>query len=73
VGGVLGLAIITTVSTSLVTDTIAKGIPAQQALVDGFHRGLLVAAALAAINVLVSLTTRQLVPDAEELAEAVPV
>jgi EmrB/QacA subfamily drug resistance transporter len=73
VGGVLGLAIITTVSTSLTTDLVAQGHPLQQALVDGFHRGLLVAAAFAAINVLVALTTRQLVPDAETLAEAVPV
>jgi EmrB/QacA subfamily drug resistance transporter len=72
VGGALGLAIITTVSTSRAGDLAASGVPLQQALVEGFQRGLLVAAGLAAVNVLVSLTSPQLVPDAEQLAEAVP-
>ena len=35
VGGVLGLAVITTVSTSLTTDLVARGVSMQQALVDG--------------------------------------
>jgi|tagenome__1003787_1003787.scaffolds.fasta_scaffold20941444_1 EmrB/QacA subfamily drug resistance transporter len=73
VGGALGLAIITTMSTSRVTDLITSGMPAQQALVEGFHRGLLVAALFAGVNILVSLTSPQLVPDAEQLAEAVAV
>jgi EmrB/QacA subfamily drug resistance transporter len=73
VGGVLGLAVITTVSTSLTTDSLTKGVSMQQALVDGFQRGLLVAAVFAAINLFVSLASPQLVPDAEELAEAVAV
>jgi EmrB/QacA subfamily drug resistance transporter len=73
VGGALGLAIITTVSTSRVGDLVASGMPAPQALVEGFHRGLLVAAVFAAVNVLVALGSPQLVPDAEQLAEAVAV
>jgi len=72
VGGALGLAIITTVSTSRAGDLAASGVPLQHALVEGFQRGLLVAAGFAAINVLISLTAPQLVPDAEQLAEAVP-
>jgi EmrB/QacA subfamily drug resistance transporter len=73
VGGALGLAIITTVSTSHVGDLITAGMPAQQALVEGFHRGLLVAAVFAGMNILVALASPQLVPDAEQLLEAVPV
>lgn len=73
VGGALGLAIITTISTSHVGDLITSGMPAQQALVEGFHRGLLVAAVFAAMNIVVSLASPQLVPDAEQLAEAVAV
>jgi EmrB/QacA subfamily drug resistance transporter len=73
VGGALGLAVITTMSTSRVGDLIAGGMPAQQALVEGFHRGLLVAALFAGVNILVALGSPQLVPNPEQLAEAVPV
>jgi EmrB/QacA subfamily drug resistance transporter len=73
VGGALGLAIITTLSTSHVGDLMAAGTPAQEALVEGFHRGLLVAAVFAGLNILVGLASPQLVPDAEQLAEAVAV
>lgn len=70
VGGALGLAVITTLSTSHVTGLVTGGTPLTEALVSGFHRGLLVAAAFAAVNVLISLTSVQVVPDEEELAEA---
>ncbi len=73
VGGVLGLAVITTLSTSNVTDALASGLAPQQALVEGFHRGLLVAAVFALANVVVGLASPKLVPDAEQLAEAVAV
>ncbi len=73
VGGVLGLAVITTLSTSKVTDALASGLAPQQALVEGFHRGLLVAAVFALANVVVGLASPKLVPDAEQLAEAVAV
>jgi EmrB/QacA subfamily drug resistance transporter len=73
VGGALGLAIITTLSTARVGDLVASGMPAQQALVEGFHRGLLVAAVFAGANILIALASPQLVPDAEQLAEAVAV
>jgi EmrB/QacA subfamily drug resistance transporter len=71
VGGALGLAVITTISTSRMGDLAAAGMPAQQALVEAFHRGLLVAAVFAGVNVLVALISPQLVPDPEQLAEAV--
>jgi EmrB/QacA subfamily drug resistance transporter len=70
VGGALGLAVITTLSTSHVTALITDGTSLDDALVSGFHRGLLVAAAFATVNVLVSLTSVQVVPDEEELTEA---
>jgi EmrB/QacA subfamily drug resistance transporter len=73
VGGVLGLAITSTLSTSQVAELLASGMPPQAALVQGFHRGLLVAALFAGINVLVALTSPQLIPDVEEMAEAVAV
>ena len=73
VGGALGLAVITTVSTSHVGDLVAGGMPAGAALVEGFHRGLLVAAVFAGVNMLVALISPQLVPDAEQIAEAVAV
>lgn len=73
VGGALGLAIITTLSTSHVTDLVAGGSDPVNALVEGFHRGLLVAAVFAGVNLLVALASPQLVPDAEQLAEAVAV
>jgi hypothetical protein len=38
--------------------------------VAGFHRGLLVAAAFAVINVAVTLASPRLAPNAEQIAEA---
>jgi EmrB/QacA subfamily drug resistance transporter len=70
VGGALGLAVITTLSTSHVTSLVAGGTRLTDALVSGYHRGLLVAAAFAAVNVAIALSSVQVVPDEEELAEA---
>ncbi len=70
VGGALGLAVITTFATSRVTELATQGVPMQDAVVAGFHRGLLIAAAFAAVNFAVSLVSPQVVPDAEQLLEA---
>jgi EmrB/QacA subfamily drug resistance transporter len=70
VGGALGLAIVTTLSVSRTTDALTHGVPQQQALVDGFQRGLLVAAAFAVANVVLTLASPQLQPTAEQLTEA---
>jgi EmrB/QacA subfamily drug resistance transporter len=70
VGGAIGLAVATTLSLSRTTSALASGASQQQALVDGFHRGLIVAAVFAAINVLVTLVSPKLAPSAEQIAEA---
>lgn len=70
VGGALGLAIVTTFSITRTTDAVAQGSGQQQALVEGFHRGLMVATGFAILNLVVTLATPQLRPDAEQVAEA---
>jgi predicted MFS family arabinose efflux permease len=70
VGGALGLAIVTTLSISRTTDALSQGVAQQQALVEGFQRGLLVAAGFAVANVLLTLASPQLQPTAEQLTEA---
>jgi len=70
VGGALGLAIVTTLSISHATNELLHGDTQQQPLVSVVHRGLLVAAAFAALNSLLTLATPQLQPTSTELAEA---
>jgi hypothetical protein len=70
VGGALGLAIVTTLSITRTTEALAAGVPQQQALVEGFQRGLLVAAGFAVANVFLTLASPQLQPTAEQLTEA---
>jgi EmrB/QacA subfamily drug resistance transporter len=72
IGGAFGLALVTTLADTRFADLVAAGEPVQQALVAAFHRGLLGAAGYAAVNVFLALGSPQLVPDAEQLAEAVP-
>lgn len=70
VGGALGLAIVSTVSTSRVTHLLATGSSPSDALVAGFHRGLVLAAVFAAANLLVTLRSPQIKPSPEQIAEA---
>ena len=70
VGGALGLAIITTLSTSRTADALAGGAAQSDALVQGFQRGLLIAAVFAAINIVVALPSPRLRPNAEQVGEA---
>jgi predicted MFS family arabinose efflux permease len=71
VGGALGLALISTAATSRAADAVAGGAVQADALSAGFQRGLLVAAALAAVNLLVGvLSAPRVRPDAELVAEA---
>ncbi len=70
VGGALGLAIITTVSNSHVTALVHSGVSQHLALTAGFQRGLLIAAGFAAVNLLVSVASPRLKPDAEMVAAA---
>jgi MFS family permease len=73
VGGALGIAIITTLATSRATEALAAHMSQPAALVQGFHRGLLVAAALAAVNVVLSLLAPNLEPTAGEMSAALAV
>jgi EmrB/QacA subfamily drug resistance transporter len=71
VGGALGLAIITTLSTARVTDALAAGASQADALAAGFQRGLVVAAILSAANlVLAVVAAPRLRPDAETVLAA---
>jgi EmrB/QacA subfamily drug resistance transporter len=70
VGGALGLAVITTMSTSHTEHLLATGSAQQDALVGGFHVGLLIAAVFAAVNVVLALGSPRLRPTAELMAEA---
>ncbi|TCC52378.1 DHA2 family efflux MFS transporter permease subunit [Kribbella capetownensis] len=70
VGGALGLAIVTTLSITHTTNELTHGATQQQALEAGFERGLLVAAAFAVANVLLTLASPQLQPTSEQLTEA---
>jgi EmrB/QacA subfamily drug resistance transporter len=71
VGGALGLAIVTTLANSRIADELAAGASRTHALSAGFERGLLVAALLAAANVVVGLIAApRMRPDAEAVAEA---
>jgi EmrB/QacA subfamily drug resistance transporter len=53
VGGAVGLALVSTAATSRVTDAVASGMTQPDALAAGFQRGMLVAAGLAVLNLLV--------------------
>lgn len=70
VGGALGLAIVTTMATSRSGDALAAGATQSDALVEGFHRGLMIAAVMALLNVGVALVSPRLAPAAEQIAEA---
>jgi hypothetical protein len=70
VGGALGLAVISTIANSRVTHLLATGATQHDALTAGFMRGLIVAAALAAVNLLVAARAPRVDPDAELVAAA---
>lgn len=70
VGGALGLAVVTTLSLSHTTAALADGTSREQALVDGFHRGLLVAGVFTVIAIVVTFASPRISPDAEQLAKA---
>lgn len=69
VGGAVGIAIIVTSSTDKVTSALHHGFNQADALTQGFHRGLLIAAAYAAINIVVGMVAPNHKPTAEEIAE----
>jgi predicted MFS family arabinose efflux permease len=71
IGGALGLAIASTAATSRAAAAIAGGATPADALTAGYHRGLVVAAGLALLNLVVgALTAPRIAPDAQMIAEA---
>jgi EmrB/QacA subfamily drug resistance transporter len=70
VGGAVGIAIIVTSSTARTGSAIVHGLSRADALVEGFHRGLLIAAAYSAINITVGLLAPNHKPTAEQIAES---
>jgi EmrB/QacA subfamily drug resistance transporter len=62
IGGALGLAIVTTLSTSHVTTALHAGATRGTALVSGYHYGLTIAAALALVNGLLVIAAPRLRP-----------
>ncbi|MFA4928733.1 MAG: MFS transporter [Patulibacter sp.] len=71
IGGALGLAVITTLANARVGDALATGATQGVALTEGFHRGLTVAALLAAVNIVLALTLAPSKrPDEAQLNEA---
>ena len=70
VGGALGLAVITTIADSRVTHLLASGASQAHALTAGFQRGIVIAAAIAAINLIVALVSPRIAPDAGQVATA---
>jgi predicted MFS family arabinose efflux permease len=70
VGGALGLAIVTTIVNSRVSHLLVTGLPEHQALTQGYQLGLLVAAALEVINLVVAVVSPRIAPDAELVAAA---
>ena len=69
VGGALGVAVITTLANGQVSHALAAGVPQADALVRGFHHGLVVATAFAAANIVLALLAPALRPSAEQVAE----
>jgi EmrB/QacA subfamily drug resistance transporter len=71
VGGAIGLALVSTAATSRVGDALATGATQPQALADGFQRGILVAAGIAVLNLLVgAVRAPRIKPDPALMAEA---
>jgi hypothetical protein len=68
IGGALGVAILTTVSTTTTESSAQDGVAQPQALVDGFSAAFWVAAAFAVVAVVLTLTVLR----RQDLAEAAP-
>ena len=76
VGGALGLAVITTLTTTHITDALKSGTGQVNAAVGGYDYGLLIAAIFAAANIVIALlspSTRVTQTEAVEAAELEPV
>jgi MFS family permease len=65
VGGALGLAVVTTITTARVTHLVAGGDPGATALTGGYHLGVVLALGLAAVNGAIALASPSVRPTPE--------
>jgi predicted MFS family arabinose efflux permease len=70
IGSALGLAVITTVTTSSVTHALASGDPASVAFTSGWHLGMVLAAGLAVLNAGIAVISPTIKPTPEMVAAA---
>lgn len=70
VGGALGLAIITTLTTTHITDSLKSGATPLNASVGGYDYGLLIAAIFAAVNIVIAILTPTTKVSPQAAAEA---
>ncbi len=70
IGGALGLAVVSTLSTAHASSALRHGAGQSDALVAGFHRGLAIAAIFMAVNIFVTFASPRLAPNAQQIAEA---
>jgi EmrB/QacA subfamily drug resistance transporter len=71
VGGAIGLALVSTATTSRASDALTSGLAQPEALAAGFERGMLVAAGIAVVNLVVgAIRAPRIKPDAALVAEA---
>jgi EmrB/QacA subfamily drug resistance transporter len=71
VGGALGLAVITTLTTTHITDAMKTGTGQVDAAVGGYDYGLLIAAAFAAANIVIAILSPSTRVNQAEAIEAV--
>jgi hypothetical protein len=72
VGGALGLAVLTTLSTTRSDNLLDGGHPAASALTDGYHLAFLIGAALAGVAIAVALSVLEPARPARDRARAKP-
>jgi EmrB/QacA subfamily drug resistance transporter len=70
IGSALGLAVITTITTSSVMHGLAAGDTASVALTNGWHLGMVLAAGLAVVNAGIALVSPTIKPTPEMVAAA---
>ncbi len=71
VGGALGLAIVTTLSSSRVTSALLHGTSRSHALADGYSEGILVAVGFALLSLALTLVSPRTKPSTEQIQDAI--
>lgn len=71
VGGALGLAIVTTLSTSRVASALVDGTSRPNALVDGYSQGILIAVGFAVLGLVLTFASPRTKPSSEQIQNAI--